>query len=167
MKNRVGKVLGLLKKSCPFEQLELQDDDITNPGQQFYSTYKKGSDFFSIYSAECPGLAVSHNIDQNVAQVSLHPYVIENKDHRIVVDKDTNHTSVVTKWRLRDDGAIESARFPGLLFHVDSRNDASSAIFLANKGDIGDGSVHSWRQINTRCEVDGLLAINVAFCNCI
>ena len=167
MKNRAGKVLGLLKNSCPFEQLELQDDDITNPGQQFYSTYKKGSDFFSLFSVECPGLAISHNIDQNVTQVSLHPYVIENKDHHIAVDKDTNHTSVVTKWRLRRDGAIESARFPGLLFHVDSRNDASNAIFLANKGDIGDGSVHSWRQINTRCEVDGLLASNVAFCNCI
>ena len=166
MKNRAGKVLGLLDGACPFEKLELQRDNINNLGQQFYSMYKKDGDSLSLFSAKCPGLAIAHNIGQNLNQVSMHPYVIENKDLRIGVNKDTNH-HIGINWRLRHDGAIESAKFPGLLFHVDSRNEASNAIFLANQGDIGDGSVHSWRQINTRCEVDGLLFIAVAFYTCI
>ena len=118
-----------------------------------------------VFQCQVPCLAIAHNIDQH-SEVSMHPYVIENKDLHIGVNKDTNH-HIGINWRLRHDGAIESAKLPGLLFHVDLRNEASSTIFLANQRDIGDGTVHSWRQINTRCEVDGLLVITVALSTCI
>mmetsp|Transcript_6098 Transcript_6098/g.13359 ORF Transcript_6098/g.13359 Transcript_6098/m.13359 type:complete len:2718 (-) Transcript_6098:69-8222(-) len=127
-----GFAIGIEDETCAHGMmLESQKDSFRNENQQFYLG-RSGS----ILSAKCLGLVISADIEGSCSafnaekSLTLHTYMI---------------TETEMKWKLKDDGSIESVKCPGVV--IGSFGPAHVA-FLVDR-DTEDLS-QIWRRQNVR-----------------